>query len=232
MDASSSITRTIVVNAPKSAVWAAITDPDKISRWFGQRTSLNLSVGGKATFTWDEHGTARAVITEIDEPNAFGFRWAADIDADPDVRLDLVGRRRRTDQTEFLLHRQHQVDGDLKLDFGQAAERLDHDKRADAVVEPAAGDAVASQRPPAGIHDGGVAQVDQLEHLFFRGGADVDRDVHQLSRSHLLAVSRLQQVWRTDAEDAVHGAIAHLDDDPLAGQQRTLATWAESAWNT
>ena len=83
MDASSSITRTIVVNAPKSAVWAAITDPDKISRWFGQRTSLNLSVGGKATFTWDEHGTARTVITEIDEPNAFGFRWAADIDADP-----------------------------------------------------------------------------------------------------------------------------------------------------
>ena len=85
MDASSSITRTVVVNAPRSAVWAAITDPDKISQWFGQRTSLDLSVGGEAAFTWDEHGTARAVVTEVDEPNAFGFRWAADIDADPVV---------------------------------------------------------------------------------------------------------------------------------------------------
>ncbi|MEV0947299.1 SRPBCC family protein [Rhodococcus sp. NPDC049939] len=85
MDAASSITRTVVVNAPRSAVWEAITDPDKISQWFGQRTSLDLRVGGKVAFTWDEYGTARAVITEVDEPNVFGFRWAADTDVDPAI---------------------------------------------------------------------------------------------------------------------------------------------------
>ncbi|AWK70680.1 SRPBCC family protein [Rhodococcus oxybenzonivorans] len=80
---STSITRSVVISAPRSTVWAAITDADKVAQWFGQQAEIDLAVGGRAEFTWDGHGTSRAIVTEVDEPNCFGFRWAADRDTDP-----------------------------------------------------------------------------------------------------------------------------------------------------
>jgi uncharacterized protein YndB with AHSA1/START domain len=77
------VTRTVHINAHRSAVWAAITVPALISEWFGDTAQLDLTVGGTGAMGWNEWGTFRLVVEEIDEPNSFAFRWARDKDADP-----------------------------------------------------------------------------------------------------------------------------------------------------
>ncbi|MDQ1547595.1 MAG: hypothetical protein QOH69_2499 [Actinomycetota bacterium] len=77
------VTRTVHINAHRSAVWAAITEPELISEWFGDTAELDLRVGGAGVMGWSEWGNFRFVVEEIDEPNAFAFRWARDTDADP-----------------------------------------------------------------------------------------------------------------------------------------------------
>jgi uncharacterized protein YndB with AHSA1/START domain len=77
------VTRTVHINAHRSVVWAAITEPELISEWFGDTAELDLQVSGTGAMGWNEWGTFRLVVEEIDEPNAFAFRWARDKDADP-----------------------------------------------------------------------------------------------------------------------------------------------------
>jgi uncharacterized protein YndB with AHSA1/START domain len=100
-----SITRTVHIGAHRSAVWAAITEPELISEWFGDATRLDLRVGGVGVLTWDAHGSVRLVVEEIDEPNSFAFRWARDFDIDPTpgastlVRFTLADRDGGTELT-------------------------------------------------------------------------------------------------------------------------------------
>lgn len=99
------ITRTVHISAHRAAVWAAITEPELISEWFGDRAELDLRVGGTGVLGWDAYGNVRFVVEEIDEPNAFAFRWARDFDADPTpgastlVRFTLTDRNGGTELT-------------------------------------------------------------------------------------------------------------------------------------
>ncbi|HEY1531923.1 MAG TPA: SRPBCC domain-containing protein [Galbitalea sp.] len=77
------VTRTVHINAHRSAVWAAITEPALVSEWFGDTASLELRVGAPGVFGWDEWGEFRIVVEEIDEPTAFAFRWAREKNTDP-----------------------------------------------------------------------------------------------------------------------------------------------------
>jgi uncharacterized protein YndB with AHSA1/START domain len=71
-----SVTRTVRIDAPRSTVWAAITTPELISRWFGQRTEFDrIEVGGSGTFSFDGYGDNPAVIVEYQPESAFGYRW-------------------------------------------------------------------------------------------------------------------------------------------------------------
>jgi uncharacterized protein YndB with AHSA1/START domain len=71
-----SVTRTVRIDAPRSRVWAAITDPSQISQWFGQRTEFDrVAVGGVGSFFWDDYGANPAIITEFQPESAFGYRW-------------------------------------------------------------------------------------------------------------------------------------------------------------
>jgi uncharacterized protein YndB with AHSA1/START domain len=69
------VTRTLHINAHRSAVWSALTEPHLLAEWFGQEATIDLRVGGDGTLTFDGYGTASFVVEEIDEPNAFAFRW-------------------------------------------------------------------------------------------------------------------------------------------------------------
>ena len=101
------VTRTVHINAHRSAVWAAITEPKLISEWFGDTAVLDLRVGGTGAMGWNEWGEFRIIVEEIDEPNAFAFRWARDKDADPVkgnstlVRFMLVDKDGGTQLTVF-----------------------------------------------------------------------------------------------------------------------------------
>jgi len=71
-----SVTRTVRIDAPRSTVWAAITQPDRISQWFGQRTVIDrVEVGGSGYFHFDGYGDNPVVIVEHQPESAFGYRW-------------------------------------------------------------------------------------------------------------------------------------------------------------
>jgi uncharacterized protein YndB with AHSA1/START domain len=71
------IEREILVEAPPDVVWSAITEPEHVSRWFGDAADIDLRPGGEASFTWndDDGGTAHARIVTVERPHFFAFRW-------------------------------------------------------------------------------------------------------------------------------------------------------------
>ncbi|SDI16561.1 Uncharacterized conserved protein YndB, AHSA1/START domain [Rhodococcus triatomae] len=100
-----SITRTVVIAAPRARVWAALTEAEQIGRWLGQSAELDLRVGGSGVFTWDEYGPSQIEVTEVQPPASFGFRWAADVHTPPTagqstlVRFTLVDHPEGTELT-------------------------------------------------------------------------------------------------------------------------------------
>ena len=69
------IERTVRIERPVDDVWAAITTAEGLSSWFGQRTEIDLRVGGEARLTWDEGHVANLRIERIEAPTVFGYTW-------------------------------------------------------------------------------------------------------------------------------------------------------------
>jgi len=73
------VTRTIRVRAPRTTVWAALTDPAHIAQWFGQRADFPGGVhkGAEGTFGWDALGDAHIPvrIDRFEPEDAFDFTW-------------------------------------------------------------------------------------------------------------------------------------------------------------
>ena len=44
------VSREEVVTADVAEVWAALTDPDRVAQWFGDRAEVDLQVGGAVAF--------------------------------------------------------------------------------------------------------------------------------------------------------------------------------------
>lgn len=75
------IERTIELTAPIERVWAAITDPAEVAKWFGDIAEIDLRPGGDAVFGWTAHDNrARAIVEAVDAPRHFAYRWAVDSD--------------------------------------------------------------------------------------------------------------------------------------------------------
>jgi uncharacterized protein YndB with AHSA1/START domain len=71
------VRRTVAIAAPIEKVWAAVTDPQHISRWFGQAARLDdLAVGAGGSLTWDDYGTIPILIEELDPPRVVAYRWS------------------------------------------------------------------------------------------------------------------------------------------------------------
>ncbi|CAN5379474.1 hypothetical protein BH11ACT4_BH11ACT4_05820 [soil metagenome] len=71
------IRRSILIDAPRASVWAALTEPAQISQWFGDSTHFDtIEVGAVGTFTWEGYGTFPVVITALDPMHVFAYRWA------------------------------------------------------------------------------------------------------------------------------------------------------------
>jgi len=63
---------------PPERVWRAVTSPQELSRWFGDRVFLDpLAVGSEIVIEWDEYGRATGVVELVDPPRTFAFRWRA-----------------------------------------------------------------------------------------------------------------------------------------------------------
>ncbi len=96
------IERTVDINAGPDRVWAALTRADLLCRWFGEAAEIDLRVGGRITQTWVRpevptapdncYGTFAGVITEIDEPHTFAFRWVHQAGLEPAPGADTLVR--------------------------------------------------------------------------------------------------------------------------------------------
>lgn len=64
---------------PVERVWAAVTEPDELSRWFPARAEIDLYAGGSVTFTGDPYTEDRkGTVLACDPPRRLAFTWGGD----------------------------------------------------------------------------------------------------------------------------------------------------------
>jgi uncharacterized protein YndB with AHSA1/START domain len=64
-----------VIGADREQVWAALTQPDLLVRWFPTVSAeVDLRPGGAMLFTWEE-SEDEAVVETVEPPSRFVFRW-------------------------------------------------------------------------------------------------------------------------------------------------------------
>ena len=89
------VEKRVVYPVGREEVWAAITRPEELSRWFGMEVvSLDLRPAGRIVFE-DGGGTSRrALVEEVEPPCRFVFRWlptpAGGPARDPGSRVDFL----------------------------------------------------------------------------------------------------------------------------------------------
>jgi uncharacterized protein YndB with AHSA1/START domain len=69
------ITRSIALRVPPGEVWGALTDPDRLSEWFGVRAEIDPRPGGAVHFNGPEGAVRRGLVETADPPRRLVFRW-------------------------------------------------------------------------------------------------------------------------------------------------------------
>ena len=70
------VSRTVTIAASIEKVWAALTQPEHIAKWFGQGAVLDtVAVGGTGTFSFDGYGDFPVQIEELDPQRVIAYRW-------------------------------------------------------------------------------------------------------------------------------------------------------------
>jgi uncharacterized protein YndB with AHSA1/START domain len=83
------IEKSVVLSAPRSRVWRALTDIREFNKWFGVELTAPFAPGavisGHITSPGYEHVVLTAWVEKIEPEHAFSFRWhpnAIDMSAD------------------------------------------------------------------------------------------------------------------------------------------------------
>jgi uncharacterized protein YndB with AHSA1/START domain len=90
------IEKTVVLRAPRSKVWRALTDSAKFSSWFGATLTdpfvPGARVQGPVTHPGYEHLTMDITIDRVEPERLFSWRWhpGGDPDIDPSEPATLV----------------------------------------------------------------------------------------------------------------------------------------------
>ena len=63
---------------PVDRVWRALTEPDELAGWFPSSVTLELGVGGRMSFTFEDGTRLEGEITELDPPRLLAFNWGED----------------------------------------------------------------------------------------------------------------------------------------------------------
>lgn len=76
------VERTLELAAPIERVWRAISEPDELSRWFGDETRLDLRPGGDGVMIWREHGSFAVRVEVVEPPRRLVWSWVHEPDVD------------------------------------------------------------------------------------------------------------------------------------------------------
>ena len=73
------IEQEISIAAPMERVWAVLTEPAHVGKWFGQGepTPVDLRPGGIIHLDHGEYGQFPTRIEKVDPPHYFAYRWAS-----------------------------------------------------------------------------------------------------------------------------------------------------------
>lgn len=77
-DAAFTVRRTIRIAAPVEKVWAAVTEPEHISRWFGRARFEAVAAGVSGTLTWPDRDPIPVRIEVLEAPRLVSYRWGND----------------------------------------------------------------------------------------------------------------------------------------------------------
>ena len=69
------IERSVELAHPPAKVWAALTTPEGLSAWFGDKATIDLRPGGAAQLTFRSGLTVDMRVERVEEPVVFGFTW-------------------------------------------------------------------------------------------------------------------------------------------------------------
>lgn len=70
------VERQIVLDAPADDVWAALTEPRRLSAWIGaQVVALDVRAGGRGTARRADGAERRIRIEDVEPPRRLAFRW-------------------------------------------------------------------------------------------------------------------------------------------------------------
>jgi uncharacterized protein YndB with AHSA1/START domain len=69
------IERSVELAHPPAQVWAALTTPEGLSAWFGDKATIDLRPGGAAQMTFRSGLTVDMRVERVEEPAVFGFTW-------------------------------------------------------------------------------------------------------------------------------------------------------------
>jgi uncharacterized protein YndB with AHSA1/START domain len=74
--ATDQIERETLIAAPVERVWALLT-AEHLGRWFGDAgAEIDLRPGGALSLTWEEYGTVRGRVVDVEPLKRFSYRWA------------------------------------------------------------------------------------------------------------------------------------------------------------
>jgi uncharacterized protein YndB with AHSA1/START domain len=69
------IERSVELAHPPAKVWAALTTPEGMSAWFGERVTIDLRPGGAAQMTFRSGLTVDMRVERVEAAAVFGFTW-------------------------------------------------------------------------------------------------------------------------------------------------------------
>ena len=72
------VRREIVLFAPRSEVWEALTDAAQLAGWFANEVDLDARPGGEGVFRWGDGSVRRATVDVVERERCFAFRWRDD----------------------------------------------------------------------------------------------------------------------------------------------------------
>jgi len=79
----------VVLAADHDDVWAALTDGDRLSRWFGCEVEIEPWPGGRVTMR-GQGMVRRALVEEVEPGRRLAFRWLPDPRGGPRTRVEFA----------------------------------------------------------------------------------------------------------------------------------------------